>query len=198
MFDIGAGARRHHTGSALIDADGDDTRERPSSGSYLRVRRHRSDSSGIAGQRRAPASTAVVLDAKTSVGVAPTMLLDPKVPFTAGTWRNIDLICAPGSIVSSLPPDGGIMMFWELGAGLGDLRRAQSGPGGARRRRTTGRPTPTTSGSTTVHGPARPTWRRTRPARRRRATATATRSCSTLNTRSATETIDTYRWCCCA
>lgn len=103
-----------YAGSALIDADGlDDTVE-------YRVRvslRKRGndievDLSGTAGQSRTCINCGV-LDAKTSVGVALTMLLDPKVPFTSGTWRNIDLVTAPGSIVSSLPPDGGIMMFWE-------------------------------------------------------------------------------------
>ncbi|NMO03240.1 hydantoinase B/oxoprolinase family protein [Gordonia sp. TBRC 11910] len=103
-----------YTGSALIDADGlDDTLEYRvqvcirKRGTDIEV-----DLSGTAGQSRTCINCGV-LDAKTSVGVALTMLLDPKVPFTAGTWRNIDLICAPGSIVSSLPPDGGIMMFWE-------------------------------------------------------------------------------------
>ncbi|MFI7529305.1 hydantoinase B/oxoprolinase family protein [Nocardia salmonicida] len=103
-----------YTGSALIDADGlDDTvdytvrvlvRKR---GENMEI-----DLSGTSPQARTCINCGV-LDAKTAVGVALTMLLDPKVPFTSGTWRNVDLAVPPGTIVSSLPPDGGIMMFWE-------------------------------------------------------------------------------------
>ncbi|TSD94089.1 hydantoinase B/oxoprolinase family protein [Skermania sp. ID1734] len=103
-----------YEGSALIDADGlDDTidytvrvklRKR---GNDIEV-----DLSGTSPQARTCINCGV-LDAKTSVGVALTMLLDPETPFTSGTWRNIDLAAPPGTLVSSLPPDGGIMMFWE-------------------------------------------------------------------------------------
>ncbi|GHE93971.1 5-oxoprolinase [Amycolatopsis deserti] len=103
-----------YTGSALIDADGlDDTvdytvrvtlRKR---GQHIEV-----DLSGTSPQARTCINCGV-LDAKTAVGVALTMLLDPEVPFTSGTWRTIDLATPPGTLVSSLPPDGGIMMFWE-------------------------------------------------------------------------------------
>ncbi|MFT3660717.1 MAG: hydantoinase B/oxoprolinase family protein [Gordonia sp. (in: high G+C Gram-positive bacteria)] len=101
-------------GSALIDADGlDDSLEYRvrvtlhKRGQHIEVDLSRTD------EQARTCINCGVLDAKTSVGVALTMLLDPKVPFTSGTWRNIDLVTAPGTIVSSLPPDGGIMMFWE-------------------------------------------------------------------------------------
>lgn len=103
-----------YEGSALIDADGmDDTIDYT-----VRVMvRKRSenieiDLSGTSPQARTCINCGV-LDAKTAVGVALTMLLDPDVPFTSGTWRNIDIATPAGTIVSSLPPDGGIMMFWE-------------------------------------------------------------------------------------
>ncbi|MDV7351981.1 hydantoinase B/oxoprolinase family protein [Rhodococcus oxybenzonivorans] len=108
-----------YAGSALIDADGlDDTldytvrvlvRKR---GDDIEV-----DLSGTSAQARTCINCGV-LDAKTAVGVALTILLDPKVPFTSGTWRNIDIAAPAGTIVSSLPPDGGIMMFWEASGAI--------------------------------------------------------------------------------
>lgn len=101
-------------GSALIDADGlDDTLDYTvrvtlkKRGSEIEV-----DLAGTSAQARTCINCGV-LDAKTSVGVALTMLLDPQAPFTSGTWRNIDIVSPPGTIVNSLPPDGAIMMFWE-------------------------------------------------------------------------------------
>ncbi|GAB91246.1 hydantoinase B/oxoprolinase family protein [Gordonia rhizosphera] len=101
-------------GSALIDADGlDDSIEyRVQVELRKRGRDIEIDLGGTSPQARTCINCGV-LDAKTSVGVALTMLLDPSVPFTSGTWRSIDLLTPPGTIVSSLPPDGGIMMFWE-------------------------------------------------------------------------------------
>lgn len=103
-----------YTGSALIDADGLDDSLEYRVQVLLRKRGNdiEVDLSGTAPQARTVINCGV-LDTKTSVGVALTMLLDPSIPFTSGTWRNVDLVTAPGSIVSSLPPDGGIMMFWE-------------------------------------------------------------------------------------
>ena len=103
-----------YTGTSLIDADGQDD-----SFEYLIkiTLRKRGDSieadlSGTSAQARTVINCGV-LDTKTSVGVTLTMLLDPTAPFTSGTWRNIDLVLPPGSIVSSLPPDGAIMFYWE-------------------------------------------------------------------------------------
>ncbi|SEC98115.1 hydantoinase B/oxoprolinase family protein [Rhodococcus koreensis] len=103
-----------YTGSSLIDADGlDDSVDYTV---QVTLRKHGQDIevdlSGTSPQARTCINCGV-LDAKTAVGVALTMLLDPEVPFTSGTWRNIDLATPPGTLVSSLPPDGGIMMFWE-------------------------------------------------------------------------------------
>ncbi|MFF1553010.1 hydantoinase B/oxoprolinase family protein [Rhodococcus erythropolis] len=108
-----------YAGSALIDADGvDDTidytvrvlvRKR---GENIEI-----DLSGTSPQARTCINCGV-LDAKTAVGVALTMLLDPKVPFTSGTWRNIDIAAPAGTIVSSLPPNGAIMMFWEASGAI--------------------------------------------------------------------------------
>ncbi|SFW79879.1 hydantoinase B/oxoprolinase family protein [Amycolatopsis australiensis] len=103
-----------YTGSALIDADGLDDTVDYTVRVTLRKRGQdvEVDLSGTSAQARTCINCGV-LDAKTAAGVALTMLLDPEVPFTSGTWRTIDLAVPPGTLVSSLPPDGGIMMFWE-------------------------------------------------------------------------------------
>ncbi|MFF0712294.1 hydantoinase B/oxoprolinase family protein [Streptomyces bauhiniae] len=103
-----------YPGSALVDADGLDDSEEYRVHVTLRKRgtEIEVDLSGTTGQARTCINCGV-LDTKTAVGVALTMLLDPAVRFTSGTWRNIDVVTPAGSFVSSLPPDGGIMMFWE-------------------------------------------------------------------------------------
>jgi N-methylhydantoinase B len=108
-----------YEGGALIDADGLDA-----SIDYrlkVSVRKRGEDVeidlSGTSAQART-CINAGVLDAKTTVGVALTMLLDPLTPFTSGTWRNIDLVAPPGSLVTSLPPEGANMMFWEASGAL--------------------------------------------------------------------------------
>ncbi|MGV9292595.1 hydantoinase B/oxoprolinase family protein [Amycolatopsis sp. NPDC003676] len=108
-----------YSGSALIDADGlDDTvdyRVRVT----LRKRGHdiEADLSGTSAQARTCINCGV-LDAKTALGVALTMLLDPAIPFTSGTWRNVDLVAPPGTLLSALPPEGAPMMFWEPSGAL--------------------------------------------------------------------------------
>ncbi|HEX4258485.1 MAG TPA: hydantoinase B/oxoprolinase family protein [Streptosporangiaceae bacterium] len=108
-----------YTGSALIDADGmDDTLEYT-----VQVTLHKRghdievDLSGTSAQARTCINCGY-LDAKTAAGVALTMLLDPEIPFTSGTWRNIDLAAPPGTLLTSLPPDGAIMMFWEASSAV--------------------------------------------------------------------------------
>jgi len=108
-----------YQGTAVIDADGLDDSLEYTVHVTLRKRGHdiEVDLSGTSAQART-CINAGVLDAKTAVGVALTMLLDPEVPFTSGTWRNIDLVAPPGSLLSSLPPDGAIMFFWEASGAL--------------------------------------------------------------------------------
>ena len=108
-----------YTGSALIDADGKDDALQFEVKITLRKRGDdiEADLSGTSGQARTCINSGV-LDAKTAVGVALTMLLDPDAPFTSGTWRHIDLVAPPGSVLSSLPPDGAIMFFWESSGAL--------------------------------------------------------------------------------
>ncbi len=75
-----------------------DPGDRPQAGAHIEA-----DLSGTAAQARSSINSGV-LDAKTAVGVALTMLLDPQIPFTSGTWRYIDVATPPGTVVSALPP----------------------------------------------------------------------------------------------
>lgn len=103
-----------YVGTSLIDADGLDDQFEYNVRITLRKRGDliEADLSGTSEQARTCINCGI-LDAKTAVGVTLTMLLDPEAPFTSGTWRNIDLLAPPGTLVSSLPPDGAIMFFWE-------------------------------------------------------------------------------------
>ena len=54
------------------------------------------------------------LDAKTAVGVAFKLLVDRHTPFSSGAYRPIDIVVPPGTVMSALPPDGAIMLYWEV------------------------------------------------------------------------------------
>ena len=108
-----------YQGSALVDADGMDASIEYRVQVLIRKRGEtvEVDLSGTSAQARTSINSGV-LDAKTAVGVALTMLLDPEIPFTSGTWRNVDLVAPPGTMVTALPPEGPTMMFWETSGAL--------------------------------------------------------------------------------
>ncbi len=69
------------------------------------------------------------LDAKTAIGAAFKLMLDRETPFSSGSYRDIDIVVPPGTILSAMPPDGAIMLYWEatqtlLSAMLRELGRA--------------------------------------------------------------------------
>lgn len=70
------------------------------------------DLSGTSRQARS-CINGTVLDAKTTVGIAFKYLFDPRTPFTSGTIRPIDIVVPEGTIVSALPPDGAVFLYWE-------------------------------------------------------------------------------------
>jgi N-methylhydantoinase B len=70
------------------------------------------DLSGTSRQARS-CINGTALDALTTVGVAFKYLLDPRTPFTSGTLRPIDVVLPEGTIVSALPPDGAVFLYWE-------------------------------------------------------------------------------------
>lgn len=70
------------------------------------------DLSGTSPQARSSVN-GTVLDAKTAVGVAFKYLVDRQTPFTSGTYRDIDIVVPPGTLVSAVPPDGAVFIYWE-------------------------------------------------------------------------------------
>ncbi|MGE0487034.1 MAG: hydantoinase B/oxoprolinase family protein [Gammaproteobacteria bacterium] len=80
---------------------------------YKRGRRVELDCSGSSRQART-CINAGALDAKTAVGVALKFLVDRETPFTSGSYRPIDVVVPPGTLVSAMPPDGAIMIYWEV------------------------------------------------------------------------------------
>ncbi|MEU3528751.1 hydantoinase B/oxoprolinase family protein [Streptomyces sp. NPDC038707] len=108
-----------YAGSARIDADGFDDTVDYTVHVTLRKRGHdiEADLSGTSAQARTCINCGIS-DAKTALGVALTMLLDPAIPFTSGTWRHLDLVAPPGTLLTALPPEGAPMMFWEASGAL--------------------------------------------------------------------------------
>lgn len=53
------------------------------------------------------------LDAKTAIGTAFKFLFDPNMPITSAAFRSIDIVLPIGTIVSAMPPEGGIFLYWE-------------------------------------------------------------------------------------
>jgi len=106
-------------GSSVLDADGVDDTIEYTICVTLRKRGHdiEADLSGTSPQARTSINGGI-LEAKTAIGVSLTMLLDPKIPFTSGTWRNIDLVAPAGTVITALPPDGPTMMYFEANGAL--------------------------------------------------------------------------------
>ena len=75
------------------------------------------DTSGSSRQART-CINAGPLDAKTAVGAAFKLLVDRHTPFSSGAYRPIDIVVPPGTILSALPPDGAIMLYWEISQAL--------------------------------------------------------------------------------
>ncbi|HEX4036063.1 MAG TPA: hydantoinase B/oxoprolinase family protein [Solirubrobacteraceae bacterium] len=117
-------------GEDAADCDGvDDTEEyRVHVRVTKRGGRAEVDFSGTSRQARS-AINATALDAKSTVGAAFKYLFDPRSPFNSGTWRNIDILLPEGTVVSALPPDGPVFLYYEqsqvmLGAMLRALAQA--------------------------------------------------------------------------
>jgi N-methylhydantoinase B len=106
-----------YEGAAMLDADGIDAEEEYTVHLALRKRgaRFEADFSGSSRQARTSINGGA-LDAKTAIGVALKMLLDPHSEFTSGSFRDIDIVIPPGTVASALPPDGPIMLYWEVGS----------------------------------------------------------------------------------
>lgn len=103
-----------YVGEDQIDCDGEDDSEEYGVRVTIRKRGSRAevDLSGTSRQARTSIN-AGWLDAKTAIGVALKYLIDPKTPFTSAAYRDIDIVLPEGTMVSALPPEGAIFLYWE-------------------------------------------------------------------------------------
>ena len=97
-----------------VDADGiDDTESYPV---HVKIRKRGDrievDFSGTHRQARTSIN-ATVWEVKTAIGVALKYAFDPRGRFNSGLFRNIDLVIPEGSVVSALPPDGAVFLYFE-------------------------------------------------------------------------------------
>jgi N-methylhydantoinase B len=115
-----------YVGTASLDADGIDDSEEFSVKVTIRKRGTsiEADLTGTSRQART-CLNATFIDTKTAVGCALSMLLAPGIQFTSGNWRDIDVVCPPGTIASAMPPEGAVMFYWEpAGCVLGAVFKA--------------------------------------------------------------------------
>lgn len=103
-----------YEGEDTIDCDAADDSEEYRVRAKVKVRSGRAevDLSGSSRQARTSIN-AGWLDAKTAVGVAMKFLLDSQSAFTSATYRDIDIAMPEGTVVSAVPPDGAIFLYWD-------------------------------------------------------------------------------------
>jgi N-methylhydantoinase B len=101
-------------GEALLDCDGvDDLEEYVVRARVIkRGRNVEVDLSGSSRQARTSVN-GTVLDAKTAVAVAFKYLFDPHGTFTSGAIRPIDILLPEQTVMSALPPNGVVFLFWD-------------------------------------------------------------------------------------
>lgn len=97
-----------------VDADGiDDTEAYPV---HVAIRKRGDrievDLSGTHRQARTSIN-ATVWEVKTAIGVALKYNFDPLGRFNSGLFRNIDIVIPEGTVVSALPPDGAVFLYFE-------------------------------------------------------------------------------------
>lgn len=97
-----------------VDADGIDDLERYPVRVAIRKRGRRIEVDLSGSHRQARTSiNATVWEVKTAVGVALKYAFDPRGRFNSGLFRNIDMVIPEGTIVSALPPDGSVFLYFE-------------------------------------------------------------------------------------
>ncbi|WP_440707919.1 hydantoinase B/oxoprolinase family protein [Herbiconiux sp. YIM B11900] len=97
-----------------VDCDGvDDTESYPV---HVAIRKRGDrievDFSGTHRQARSSIN-ATVWEVKTAIGVALKYNFDPRGRFNSGLFRNIDIVIPEGTVVSALPPDGAVFLYFE-------------------------------------------------------------------------------------
>lgn len=99
---------------AGVDADGVDADETYPVRVAIRKRGDRVEVDFSGTHRQARSSiNATVWEVKTAVGVALKYAFDPRGRFNSGLFRNIDLVIPEGTVVSALPPEGAVFLYFE-------------------------------------------------------------------------------------
>jgi N-methylhydantoinase B len=107
------------TGSERIDCDGVGEDEEYE----IRVRivkrggRVEIDLSGTSRQARTSIN-ATALDTKTTIGIVLKWCFDPHGRFNSGLYRGVDIVLPEGTLLSALPPDGAVFMYFEQNQAL--------------------------------------------------------------------------------
>lgn len=103
-----------YEGEDLIDCDGaDDTEEyRIKVKITIKGDKAEVDLNGTSRQARTCINCGW-LDTKVAVAIAFKLLIDPTTPITSASIRPIDIVLPPGTILSAMPPDGAIFLYWE-------------------------------------------------------------------------------------
>lgn len=103
-----------YEGEELIDCDGVDDSEEYRIKVKITIKGDKAevDLGGTSRQARTSINCGW-LDAKTAVGTAFKFLFDPKMPITSAAMRPIDIVLPEGTIVSAIPPEGVIFLYWE-------------------------------------------------------------------------------------
>ncbi|OJX67979.1 MAG: methylhydantoinase [Micrococcales bacterium 73-13] len=97
-----------------VDADGVDDSESYPVHVAIRKRGERIEVDFSGTHRQARSSiNATVWEVKLAVGVALKYNVDPRGRFNSGLFRNIDVILPEGTVVSALPPDGAVFLYFE-------------------------------------------------------------------------------------
>lgn len=97
-----------------VDCDGVDDTEDYEVRVAIRKRGDRLeiDYSGTSRQARSSIN-ATAWEVKTAIGVAMKYVFDPRGRFNSGLFRNIDILIPEGTVISALPPDGAVFLYFE-------------------------------------------------------------------------------------
>jgi N-methylhydantoinase B len=98
----------------IIDCDAVDDEEEYPIYFNIKVRGDRAEIDFSGTHRQARTSiNASCLDAKDSLVAAMKYCLDPKSPITSAAMRPFDMVLPAGTIISALPPEGAICLYFE-------------------------------------------------------------------------------------
>ncbi|GAB3615562.1 hydantoinase B/oxoprolinase family protein [Okibacterium endophyticum] len=101
-------------GEDSVDCDGIDDTEDYTVKVAIRKRGDRieADFSGTSRQARTTIN-ATIWEVKTALGIALKYAFDPRGRFNSGMFRNIDIVVPEASVISALPPEGAVFLYFE-------------------------------------------------------------------------------------